>query len=171
MQKKYDDAWKYGTKPIIKRIYKIIEGKSFLLPYDKYKLVPLPYYYDPNLTIPFPGKRLVETQKCSDTTALRDAANLGRMETACFATIVVVRYVAFSRHLSRQPLLIRTERKFLSPFSAVIMSLIVNSFGAGIYTSSAANKYVSFRQYRLTERPEAFFYIGLIAIRAVDKAL
>ena len=50
VQKKFDDAWKYGTKPTIKKIYKIIEGKTFLLPYDKYKLVPLPFYYNPNLT-------------------------------------------------------------------------------------------------------------------------
>ncbi|KAF9526066.1 hypothetical protein CPB83DRAFT_770963 [Crepidotus variabilis] len=37
VQKKFDSAWKYGTKPQIKKIYKIIESRNFLMPYDKYK--------------------------------------------------------------------------------------------------------------------------------------
>ena len=39
VQKKLDSAWKYGTKPTIKKIYKIIESKHFLQPYDRYKFV------------------------------------------------------------------------------------------------------------------------------------
>jgi len=114
VQKKYDDAWKYGTKPTIKKIYKVIESKTFLLPYDKYKLVTsvaFRYYYILNFIILFPGRRSVETLKFSDTTALRGGANLGRMETPCFATTVAVRYVAFSGRLSGQLSLIRTERE------------------------------------------------------------
>jgi hypothetical protein len=37
VQQKFDSAWKYGTKPTIKKIYKIIENKNFLQPYDQYK--------------------------------------------------------------------------------------------------------------------------------------
>ena len=173
MQKKYDDAWKYGTKPTIKAIYKIIESKTFLMPYDKYKLVPLPHYYDPNFTISFSGKRLVETQKFSDTTVLREGVNLGRMGTPCFATIVVVRYVAFSRRLSRPVLLIHTEREFLETFSVTYNNNVsyFDSFGAGIYSSSVANKFVSFKQHLLTECFEAFFGIGLTSLRKMDKVL
>lgn len=30
-------AWQTGTPPTIKKIYKVIENKSFLMPYDQYK--------------------------------------------------------------------------------------------------------------------------------------
>jgi hypothetical protein len=136
VQKKYDDAWKYGTKPIIKRIYKIIEGKSFLLPYDKYK------------------KKIGRNTEVFRYHGTSRRCKLGTNGNSMLCndsgcSLCCILKTSFKTTLA-------------NPHGA---------FGAGIYTSSAANKYVSFRQYRLTERPEAFFYIGLIAIRAVDKAL
>jgi len=39
VSKKFDAAWKAGptSKPVIKKIFKIIESKAFLQPYDQYK--------------------------------------------------------------------------------------------------------------------------------------
>ena len=41
VEKKFTSSWKFPntTIPVIQRIYKIIENKAFLQPYDKYKCV------------------------------------------------------------------------------------------------------------------------------------
>jgi len=47
VSKKFDAAWKAGptSKPVIKKIFKIIESKAFLQPYDQYKSVHILIYY------------------------------------------------------------------------------------------------------------------------------
>ncbi|KAF8797736.1 hypothetical protein BYT27DRAFT_7228876 [Phlegmacium glaucopus] len=37
VEQKFKSAWQSGTAPTIKKIYKVIENKSFLVPYDQYK--------------------------------------------------------------------------------------------------------------------------------------
>lgn len=37
VEQKFKKAWQSGSCPTIKKIYKVIENKSFLMPYDKYK--------------------------------------------------------------------------------------------------------------------------------------
>ena len=37
MEERFKRAWRTGNCPTIKKIYKVIENKSFLKPYDQYK--------------------------------------------------------------------------------------------------------------------------------------
>jgi hypothetical protein len=46
VEQKFKKAWQTGHCPTIKKIYKVIENKSFLMPYDRYK-------YDTPFTIDY----------------------------------------------------------------------------------------------------------------------
>src|ERR1700722_19787442 len=55
-----------------------------------------------------------------------------------------VRYAPLSGHHSRRPLPIPQERKCYFNVARSSILIIITSFGKGIYTSSASNKYVPF---------------------------
>lgn len=94
VQKKFDSAWKYGTKPQIKKIYKIIESKNFLQPYDKYKFVAthLILFLIPNILF-HAGKR--SEMRRSGITAHQESVHWARMAIQFSVTIVDVLFAAF----------------------------------------------------------------------------
>ena len=39
MTRKFHGAWKYGTEPTIKKIFKVVLNENLSRPYDEYKFV------------------------------------------------------------------------------------------------------------------------------------
>jgi len=105
--KKFDAAWKYGTKPVIKKIFKIIESKTFLLPYDKYKKKV--------------GNEVFRYHGTSRKCTLGSGTNTMLCNDSTCALCSILKS-SFKTELA-------------NPSGA---------FGAGVYTSSAANKAYSY---------------------------
>lgn len=83
MEQKFKTAWQINTTqcPPIKKIFKIIENKSFLLPYDRYKFV-----YDLLRFVRSPNVRLekVLVMKFSAIMEPRGGAHLETLEILSF---------------------------------------------------------------------------------------
>lgn len=112
VDKKFQSAWKYpGTAlPTIKSVYKIIENKSFLQPYDAYKLVTsfdtTTHFYLCDLL----GKPTA-TKKYFDTMGPQKSVHSVSVAIRPFVTSPVVPSVQFCGRPSRSALQVPQERK------------------------------------------------------------
>ena len=150
VETKFQNAWgASGPRPEVKKVYKVMESKDFLHPYDVYRWVfrlGVPDSKDVWCVL----AKIIVT-RFSAIMEPRASAALVAMASRRSATLLRALHVPFSGRRSMWALGILQERMshilYCTTTLAIDISLILLfSFGQGIYTSSASNKYVPFCQ-------------------------
>jgi hypothetical protein len=142
--RKFQSSWKTGQSPLVKKVYKVVENADFLVRYDKYLCV----FFRRE---PISGRSISisERHMAMSVSAIMErnaAVGLEMMAIRRCATRRHAQPVQFSRHRSKSSSPDLVERKPSLDIMCNVLRTHLNvciRFGAGVYTSTASNKYPS----------------------------